>query len=342
MPHSSKNSPIDAVITWVDGSDPVHRAKRIAALNEKPGKGDIPIAAGRDDTRFQDNGELRYCLASIKKFAPWIRNIFIITDNQVPAFLNSQLMQKMNIKIIDHQVIFRGYEWALPTFNSRSIETAIWRIPEIAPQFIYFNDDFLITNQVSPEDFFENGKVVLRGEWKKLVRFNQSRIYFHKTINFMLKKIFGISRTMYLLAHMRGAELAGFTDKYYWSPHVPHPVKTETMQLFFKANQEIFIQNIKYPYRDMNQFRLTSLSNHEEIRMKNAVLKNANESEMISGERDLKRTIVSKINKIKSGHTKFLCLNSMDKINNSLRNEIEIYLWDHLDIKHFLKHSSTR
>lgn len=342
MPHSSTNSPIDAVITWVDGNDPAHRAKRMAALKQKAGKVDIPIAAGKDDTRFQDNGELRYCIASIRKFAPWIRTISIITDNQTPDFLTEKLMQELNIKIIDHQVIFRDYEWALPTFNSRSIETAMWRIPGIAPKFIYFNDDFLLTKKVTPEDFFNREKVVLRGSWEKMVKFNQPRVYFHRTINYLLKKMLGIHRTMYLMAHMQGAKLAGFTDKYYWSPHIPHPIRATTLYNFFAANKEIFYHNIKYPFRDMNQFRPISLANHEEIIMNNVVLENADSSEMISGERDTKSNIINKIKNIKSGNTKFLCLNSLDKIKNPLRSDIEYFLMEYLDINHSAKEPGTQ
>jgi len=133
--------PIDAVIAWVDGADPVHKAKRAAALQKLREKSDLPIAAGIANTRFHDNGELRYCIASIKKFAPWIRTIYIITDNQVPRFRNENFLQGLDIRIVDHKDIFRSYEWALPTFNSITIETAMWRVPELSESFIYFNDD---------------------------------------------------------------------------------------------------------------------------------------------------------------------------------------------------------
>lgn len=49
MSDISTNSPIDAVITWVNGNNPVHKAKQMEALKKKPGRGDMPIATGRDD-----------------------------------------------------------------------------------------------------------------------------------------------------------------------------------------------------------------------------------------------------------------------------------------------------
>ena len=36
------------------------------------------------DNRYRDSEELRYSLRSLMKFAPWIRKIFIVTDNQIP------------------------------------------------------------------------------------------------------------------------------------------------------------------------------------------------------------------------------------------------------------------
>ena len=36
------------------------------------------------DNRYRDSEELRFSLRSLVKFAPWIRRIFIVTDNQIP------------------------------------------------------------------------------------------------------------------------------------------------------------------------------------------------------------------------------------------------------------------
>ena len=85
--------PNDAVITWVDGNDPSHRHKRetaLAAANDSGGRArQQPNAAGRDSTRFLDNGELAYCLASLHRFAPWLRRINLVTDYQCPELLDA-------------------------------------------------------------------------------------------------------------------------------------------------------------------------------------------------------------------------------------------------------------
>ena len=127
---------IDAVIAWVDGSDPKLLEKRKhfhnSELKEK--------APGLDSTRFSSLNEVSYCILSILKFAPFIRNIFIVTDNQDPKL--NKVVQKYfpervsDISIVDHREIFHGYENYLPTFNSICISNMLWRIKGLSNQFV--------------------------------------------------------------------------------------------------------------------------------------------------------------------------------------------------------------
>lgn len=329
---TSETHPIDAVITWVDGNDPIHRQKRLAALAKKSGESEIPIAAGRDDTRFQDNGELWYCIASIRKFAPWIRYIHLVTDNQIPSFLTSELMQEYRIRIVDHREIFRSFEWALPTFNSRAIETAMWRISELAPRFIYMNDDFLITKELYPDDFFSDRKVILRGTWRPIKKYDFFRIFINKKINYFLKKFFGITRTMHLYAQMRGAQLAGFQDNYYRSPHIPHPIYKKTLESFFKDNPYAFSKNISFKFRDMSQYWTVSLANHIEILNKNALLNPISTVLIINGEYHSKNKIKKILHEVQLGQVSFLCLGSLEKISYPVRKNIDKVLRNMLEI----------
>ena len=41
----------------------------------------------------------------------------------------------------------------LPLFNSHAIEAWLHRIPGLAEQFVYFNDDFMLWDSVSPSTF---------------------------------------------------------------------------------------------------------------------------------------------------------------------------------------------
>ena len=103
---SKKPLTIDAVITWVDGNDPGHKAKMQSYLENKPVVDDKTIKM-----RYGQINEIEYCVKSILKFAPFIRNIFIITDDQTPDFLSDPVLAKKeypNVSVIDHKVIFKN------------------------------------------------------------------------------------------------------------------------------------------------------------------------------------------------------------------------------------------
>jgi hypothetical protein len=156
---------IDVVVAWVNGRDPKHRAKRKRYLAD-PGADTKPERAATDERRFSDNDEIRFCLRSIRNHAPWVRTIWLVTDDQVPAAIDRRRAEQHNIRIVDHREIFRGNEQLLPTFNSLAIETMLWRIEGLADRFLYFNDDMMLVGPVEPTDFFSNdGKVNLRGRW---------------------------------------------------------------------------------------------------------------------------------------------------------------------------------
>ncbi len=107
---------------------------------------------GVSRARFRDNGLLRYWFRGVEKFAPWTRRIHFVTCGQTPGWLNAD---NPKLRLVDHRDIIP--EEFLPTFNSVVIERYQHRIPGLAEHFVYFNDDFYITDRVGPERFFQNG-----------------------------------------------------------------------------------------------------------------------------------------------------------------------------------------
>lgn len=315
------SSPIDAVITWVDGNDPKHATKRSRALNGS-NRHSSHLPSGHHKTRFMNNGELYYCIASLRKYAPWIRNIYVVTDNQVPKFLTPETQNKHNIKIIDHRKIFRDFEWALPTFNSLTIETAIWRIEGIAPKFLYLNDDFILTAPAKVDDFFQNGNVVLRGKWKKMIKYSPLRIQLNHLFSRFVKKFLGITRSLNLLTQIRSAQLAGFDKKFYYTPHVPHPINTDSVSSFYNNHPDIFENNIQHKFRSTDQHTIQYLANHLEIKNGNPLLKPPDVAVLINGESDFRFIISKKIKRIKKGSVKFLCIQGFESIDEELQNEL--------------------
>src|ERR1700755_836676 len=98
---------IDAVITWVDGSDTNHARKRARYLGDDA----AATNAAADATRFGDSGEIAWCVASLLRSAPWLRRIHVVADEQQPAFLeriaHTALAQR--VRLVDHKEIFDGY-----------------------------------------------------------------------------------------------------------------------------------------------------------------------------------------------------------------------------------------
>ena len=71
--------PIDAVITWVDGSDEKH-IEKIRKYSQKTNQQQEDISS-----RYAQTNEIQFCVHSILKHANFVRNIFIVTDNPIPC-----------------------------------------------------------------------------------------------------------------------------------------------------------------------------------------------------------------------------------------------------------------
>ena len=172
---------IDAVFTWVDGNDIDWMSRKSNFLHDKPEK--LQNKKVNSKGRFFDNDELKYSLRSIYQFAPWINNIYIITDNQTPKWLNIDHPQ---INIVDHKEIFDSKD--LPSYNSMAIEMNLHKINGLNNFFLSFNDDFFIGRMTSPGDFFQNGKPKLfsgkkRFTLEQLSERKSGNEYFHANNN---------------------------------------------------------------------------------------------------------------------------------------------------------------
>jgi hypothetical protein len=139
--------PIDAVYTWVDGSDPAWLLSKSMALGRD---GDARHETATSESRYASRDELRYSLRSLAYFAPWIRHIYLITADQVPPWLRPD---HPRLTVVSHRELF-GDRGTLPTFNSHAIETQLHHIPGLAEHFIYFNDDVFLGRPVVPTRFF--------------------------------------------------------------------------------------------------------------------------------------------------------------------------------------------
>jgi hypothetical protein len=148
-----KKFPVDVVYTWVDGNDSKWQERKERALEESASCYQTGGISGVG--RFRSNDELKYSLRSVARFAPWIRRVFIVTDNQVPDWLDTS---NSRVEMVDHRDIFDNKDH-LPIFSSRAIELRLHHIKGLSERFLSFNDDFFLGRPTSVGDFFhESGK----------------------------------------------------------------------------------------------------------------------------------------------------------------------------------------
>jgi hypothetical protein len=291
---------IDAVIAWVDGRDRKHRAKRRRYLAD-PGVGAKPERGATDQRRFSDNDEIRFCLRSIRNYAPWVGTIWLVTDHQVPAAIDRQKAERDNIRVVDHREIFRGYEQLLPTFNSLAIETMLWRIEGLADRFLYFNDDMMFVGPVEPTDFFSNeGRVTLRGRWTSW------------------NKLLERGNTFNGHNKLLGAEMLGYTsERFFSSGHVIYPLLRPAMEELFEQFKPAFLANAEYRFRDRKQFWPISAHDHLLLKSDRARVVKPLDAAHFSVRYCLKAkpdALEARLQQLTDGTTRIACFNHLEAI----------------------------
>ena len=136
---------MDAVITYVDGNDPVWRKSFAQAVG-------VPAI----EKRYRDWGTLVYLVRGIRRYMPFIRKIFLVVsgESQVPSWVSGS-----DVRVVLHSEIIP--QRFLPVFNSTAIEMFLHRIPELDEQFVYFNDDMFPVRHTREEEFYVEGKSVI-------------------------------------------------------------------------------------------------------------------------------------------------------------------------------------
>ncbi|MDR2829032.1 MAG: Stealth CR1 domain-containing protein, partial [Mycoplasmataceae bacterium] len=109
---------IDLVYLWVDGSDKKYIQRNKKWLKNVGGE------------RLNNIDELKYSLRSVEKYLNWVNNIFIVTTQQIPTWLNQK---NKRIKIIDHKEILPHNVKAC--FNAFALEINLYKIKELSEIF---------------------------------------------------------------------------------------------------------------------------------------------------------------------------------------------------------------
>lgn len=142
--------PIDFVVTWVDGSDPAWQAeKQEYERTSRNAETDKDNGA----ERYRDWDLFRYWFRAIERYAPWVNKVYLVTCGHLPSWIN---LSHPKLVVVSHREFMD--DRYLPTFNCNPIEDCLHRLPGLSEHFVNFNDDIFLTQPVSPEDFFQDGK----------------------------------------------------------------------------------------------------------------------------------------------------------------------------------------
>jgi hypothetical protein len=305
---------IDFVITWVNDSDEKWIMKK---SNYQKVDNNQKI---NTDSRYRDYDTLKFWFRAVEKYAPWVNNIYLITDDQVPGWINSN---NPKLKLVNHtDYIEKQY---LPTFNSNVIELSIGNIDELSENFVLFNDDTFLSDFVTPDYFFNDGVprdlyaespiISTRGSVAHAMvndmeiineRFDKFEFYkknFSKVFN--LKTKTKILRTMALLPNRKFSGI--------WNSHLPVSYKKNTFKEVWNCYSEELSSTLK------NKFRTPYDYNQWVMRYWQLVSGNYSVRDSGSGKVfDLGTTdIITIKDEITNRKHKMICLNDTDNVTNA-------------------------
>lgn len=239
---------IDIVVPWVDGNDPEWLAEKRKFIPN----------AGNDDNinRYRDWKLLRYWFRGVEKYAPWVRKIHFITWGHIPEWLNTD---NPKLNIVKHEDYIP--EKYLPVFSSHPIELNMYRIVDLAEQFIYFNDDLFFNDFCVPEDFFIDGKPV-DNVTEVPLRFREGGIdhiigndmavinkHFNKkeTIKKNRKIWFSFKTPNATLKNLYMLPVNGFSA--FDNPHLPQPFFKSALEDVWQAEEKLLDETCSHRFR---------------------------------------------------------------------------------------------
>lgn len=316
---------IDAVITWVDGNDPAHLEKR--ARYAHPGLLKADDVAG--DTRFVSVGEIAWCVASLNRFASWINRIYIVTDSQdvcLEAFMNRNFPEGcIPMEIVDHKIIFRGYEEYLPTFNASAIETMTWRIPGLSDHYLSLNDDMMLCAPAQPSDFFaEDGSPICYTD--------MGSIPFTILTRKLKPKKDGREKVTFKGVLCNGARLAGNRWSYMKIHHTPRALRRDVYEEYFQTHPQDMIRNIQHRFRNRDMY-VPEVLHYSLLKTRGQCLIRPVRGNLFYLEpKNRKGYVCSKLQKLKSDKYRFCCFNSIDKASPEDLELVMRHVEDILDI----------
>jgi hypothetical protein len=143
---------MDAVISWIDSTD--YKIQNNIIINNYSKTYDMYRIGSRDS--------LRYALRGLYYNLPWLENIYLVTNDQWPKWLDENKCLQINPKIIRVDQTLINPE-KKPMHGSVAVEVCLDNIPNLSNNFIYSNDDMFVIKHMNIEEWIENGILKVRG-----------------------------------------------------------------------------------------------------------------------------------------------------------------------------------
>lgn len=232
---------VDVVYTWVDSSDPEWTTQRDIWSNRT----EILMDSAANDERYLDRDELKYSLRSLALYAPFVRNIHIVTNGHRPSWL----VEDERIRIVPHTEIFPDLS-VLPTFNSHAIEACLHRIPGLSENFLYFNDDVFLGRDAELGDFYTMaGLIKSRFSPVSVVAADRPAL-----------DAAPIDWASYNAVTRMGEEFGLRFDRKH--KHVPHAMKKSMLEELEARLPDVFDQTRSSRFRDHTDYAIPSMLAH--------------------------------------------------------------------------------
>jgi hypothetical protein len=193
--------------------------------------------------RVYDFGQMRYAMRSALMHAPYIRNFIVVVsskETQIPSWLDTT---HPRVRVVEHEEIWDNPTWDLPSMNSNAIEWNMINIPDLAPLFLYFNDDFAIQTKLELSTIYPGpDRFVLWEAWEAPFSASGASDTYGKSLAFV--------RSLYNVKYgnMSSRKVAS---------HVPILFNTTVMKMikadFPKEFEEMFHEN---PFRTNHNIQL--------------------------------------------------------------------------------------
>lgn len=252
---SSVDFKIDFVVTWVDG----HDRNWLKQYNKFSKDDDLDVK----NARFRDYHIFNYWFRAVENFAPWVNHIFLVTDNQVPDWLN---VNDKRITVIDHsEIISDEYR---PVFNSNAIEMNLYKIPNLSEHFVYFNDDMFLNKKVKPTDFFSKKGLPKDTAGLNAIQPMYDFDYIHvnniKIINNSFDKREVMKKHFFKFINFKNMELNIYTILLFFWPkftrffdlHYPYSILKSQMKMVIEDNAKSYVKTMNDRFRWRNDISI--------------------------------------------------------------------------------------